>query len=96
MPKPFTIEELVEQKYRDQEVRDFILNDVKQRATGDKIVKGELVLPSEDDAERNLRISKGEDFATERERQLVEENRRLKAQHETSASKHEETAPKGK
>lgn len=91
-----TIEEMVEEKYRDQEVRDFILKDVRERATGDKIVKGELVLPSEEDAERNLLVSKGEDFQTDRERKLVEENKRLKGAQQRPASKTETAAPKGK
>ena len=94
--KPRTIEELVDEKYRDPEVRDFILKDVKERATGDRIVRGELVLPSEEDAERNLAISKGEDFQTDRERQLVEENKRLKADKQHTASKAEPQALKGK
>ena len=87
---------MVEEKYRDPEVRDFILKDVKERATGDKIVKGELVLPSEEDAERNLLVSKGEDFQTDRERKLVEENKRLKAHQQQPASKPEPAPVKGK
>lgn len=96
MPKPRTIEELVEEKYRDPEVRDFILKDVKDRATADKIVSGHLVLPSEEDAERNLAVSKGEDYQTDRERKLVEENKRLKGAQQHPASKTEPPALKGK
>ena len=94
--KPRTIEELVKEKYHDPEVQEFILKDVKERATGDKIVKGELVLPSEEDAERNLLVSKGEDYQTDRERKLVEENKRLKAHQQQPASKPEPAPVKGK
>lgn len=85
MPKR-KIEDMVKDKYADPEVQRFILDDVHNRNTGEKIERGELVLPSEEDAERNLAISKGEDFQTERERQLVEENKRLKAQSQQPAS----------
>ena len=91
-----TIEELVKAKYHDPEVQQFILKDVQERATGDKIVHGHLVLPSEEDAERNLAISKGENYGTDRERELVEENKKLKAAQQQPASKPEPPPVKGK
>jgi hypothetical protein len=58
MPKR-TIHDMINDAYEDDEVRAFISKDVEERKTADKIVRGELVLPSPQDAERNYLVSVG-------------------------------------
>lgn len=45
-----TIEQMIEERYADNDVRDAILEDIAAQKTADRILSGELVLPSEHDA----------------------------------------------
>lgn len=47
-----TIEEMVKEKYPDKEVQDAVLNHARSMGTTRKIEKGELTLPSVEDAKR--------------------------------------------
>lgn len=59
MPKPRNIGELIDSKYADDDVRDYIRRDVDERGTADRIMSGEAVLPHEDDARRAMVHAQG-------------------------------------
>lgn len=78
MPKR-TIEDLVSAKYADENVAEHVLKAVHDANTADKILSGELVLPSEHDATRNYQIATGQFAATPNEAKLRDENNSLRA-----------------
>lgn len=77
MPKP-TIEDMVHGKYHDETVAEFILQQVNEAKTADKIMSGELVLPHPEDALRNYQIATGTFAATPNEAKLRDENNQLR------------------
>lgn len=64
MPKR-TIEQMVADKYEDEEVGKHVLQQVKDANTADKIVSGELALPSVQDATRHHEKATGKYASTE-------------------------------
>lgn len=77
MPKK-SIEDMVADKYQDEDVANHILQGVKDAGTADRILAGELVLPGEADALRNYQIATGTFAQTEQEAKLRDENNQLR------------------
>jgi hypothetical protein len=73
-----SIEDLVADKYENEDVANHILQSVKDGGTADRIVNGELVLPGEADALRNYQIATGTFAQTEQEAKLRDENNKLR------------------
>lgn len=90
-----TIEQLCAAKYDDPDVAAFVAQLVKEAATGDKILSGERVLPSVEDATRNYQIANGVYFSTETERQQADKIGALEARLKKLESMGHENQPKG-
>lgn len=71
MPKR-TIEQMIADKYDDEEVGQHILGQVKDANTADKIVSGELVLPSVQDATRHHQRATGKYASSEEGKQQLD------------------------
>lgn len=90
-----TIEDVVHGKYRDEDVANHVLKDVQDHGTADKILSGELVLPSEADALRNHQIATGQYAATPNEAKLRDENNALRERLDAIEAKLQQS-PKSK
>lgn len=78
MPQP-TIEDMIRDKYHDDNVAAHILSEVQKNGNGDKIVSGELVLPHPEDAKRHMEATKQQNEANALKPQDADEEKRLQA-----------------
>lgn len=77
MPKR-TLEKLAEDLYDDPELCAWIVEQVREAKTEEHILNGSRSLPHPEDAARNYQIAHGTFFATDKERQLAQDNDALK------------------